>query len=129
MKGNLNKGLVRKNKLTNLHHFNMTARRTAWQRSVLEQCGTLKLKRNYTTLQEYKLMNTKNTLNHFPQYIKVTTWHGKAWSISTIQAVNKWQDDLGWWLEIIRLPELLLPRRPQIIFTTNQRRIKQHINQ
>ena len=41
--------------------------------------------------------------------------------LSTVQTVAKWQDDIEWWLEIIRLPEQLLPKKPQIIYTTNEK--------
>jgi len=37
---------------------------------------------------------------------------------------SKWKEEIGWWLEIIRLPEVLLPKQPQIIFTTNEKRNK-----
>lgn len=74
-------------------------------------------------------MNKQISVNQSVQNITVTAcnWHIQV--TLTVQTVNKWQDDIGWWLEIIRLPDLLLPKKPQIIFTTNQRHNKQHINQ
>ncbi len=42
---------------------------------------------------------------------------------NTAYMVKKWHDDIRWWLEIIRLPEILLPKKPQLIPATNR---KQH---
>ena len=47
--------------------------------------------------------------------LRPTRIHGKV--------LNKWQDDISWWLEIIRQPERLFPKEPQIIFTTNGKRL------
>lgn len=51
-----------------------------------------------------------------------TTPEGRGYSKA--RTANKWKKEIGWWLEIIRLPEGLLPKQPQIIFTTNERRLE-----
>lgn len=50
-----------------------------------------------------------------------TALEGRGYSKTRM--TSKWQKEIGWWLEIIRLPEVLLPKQPQIIFTTNEKRL------
>ena len=72
-------------------------------------------------------MNTSKFPNQVVLNAKVTKYkwqiHFTSQSIqhSDIRAMQEWQDTIEWWLEIIRLPEKVLPKKPQIIFTTNKK--------
>lgn len=47
----------------------------------------------------------------------------KPHSPQRLVSVKPSKHDIGWWLEIIRLPDILLPKKPQLIPVTNR---KQH---
>lgn len=71
-----------------------------------------------------KLKETNVDVRYIPVavhswYIHIFPSNGKR--TSKARMVKKWQDDIRWWLEIIRLPEEVLPKKRQIIFTTNKK--------
>ena len=63
------------------------------------------------------------------QHMHITAWHAqigitpRGRGYSKVRIMNAWQDDIRWWLEIIRLPETVFPQQPEIIFTTNEKRL------
>lgn len=88
--------------------------------SLYEHVGNLKEQK-----QEQKEMNTSKFPNQVVLNAKVTMYkwqiHVTSQSMqhSNIRAMQEWQDTIEWWLEIIRRPERLLPKGPQIIYTTD----------
>ena len=80
------------------------------------------MKNNYKNIYEIKLkMTCKN--------VQITLLNKRIGSFSAktgyknARIENKWQDDIFWWLEIIRQPERVFPKKPQIIFTTNEKHL------